>query len=363
MSKDTYIYYSGATDITGKKLQEALSITGGKTKPINKKLVIGWGTKLDQDTAFPPDVQVLNHPNNIRANRNKFKALTAMGDAAVNVARFVSADDVTASIGARKGINLPLVGRTNFHQGGKGFWLCITKSMVDNAISEGAQYFQEFIDIKDEFRLHVFSGDLLYGQKKVKRTNMEEAFIEQYAEKIENIAGKNNKSLDKETMSYTLGRLAKNQSTPDMIIRSNTRGWKFSHVTKVSNDLVNEAAKALEATGLDFGAVDCCIDTDGKVWILEINSGPGLKETPFTAYVDRFKKAIKDLLAPPKAASAKNTVSQSSQQVTAKSPASSENKSITRVRDRLSVMNKMADMATEDEAKSLASLFDRMFDK
>jgi len=363
MSKETYIYYSGATDITGKKLQEALSITGGKTKPTNKKLVIGWGTKIDKDTAFPPDVHVLNHPNNIRANRNKFKALTAMMGAKVNVAPFVTAETVISSIGNKKGVNLPLVGRTNFHQGGKGFWLCITNSMVDNAIREGAQYFQEFIDIKDEYRLHVFSGDLLYGQKKVKRTNMEEAFVEQNAEKIESMAGKNNKSLDKDTMSYTLGRLAKNQSSPDMIIRSNTRGWKFSHITKVSNELVNEAAKALEAVGLDFGAVDCCVDTDGKVWILEINSGPGLKETPFTAYVDRFKKAMTELLAPPKPASTKTVAAQSSTPPIAKSPASSDNRSITRVKDKLSVMNKMAEMATEDEAKSLESLFDRMFDK
>ena len=50
MSK--HIWYSGATDITGKALSEALNLTGTKTKPrriLQGDIIIGWGTKTNDN--------------------------------------------------------------------------------------------------------------------------------------------------------------------------------------------------------------------------------------------------------------------------------------------------------------------------
>ena len=47
--------------------------------------------------------------------------------------------------------------------------------------------------------------------------------------------------------------------------------------------------KAVKALGLDFAAVDCCMGTDGKVYIIECNSGPGLDGNSFDTWVAALK--------------------------------------------------------------------------
>lgn len=299
--KDAYIWYSGATDVTGKKLAEELGIEGGRDNPKDKKIIIGWGAKTKNDVDFPVGTSTLNHPNNIRRNRNKLSTLELLQQANVAVADFISAELVMAEIDKKNGkIMLPLVGRTKYHQGGKGFWLCLTKNHVQNAINEGAQYFQNYLDIVDEFRLHVFKGELLHAQKKVKRGNMEEAYVEQHAAKIKDYAEKGEVEIDDNTLKYALGRVAKEHQNADMIVRSNHRGWKFTTVKNPKKDLVDVSSAALAAIGLEFGAVDCCLDSTGKAWVIEVNTGPGLEGTTFKAYVKSFEDELVDIMKPPK---------------------------------------------------------------
>lgn len=73
--------------------------------------------------------------------------------------------------------------------------------------------------------------------------------------------------------------------------------WKFSEGTvwllesnpsfhKPSNwaEIEAECVKALKSCGLDFGACDVKVNKDGKFFILEINSAPGLEEHTLAAY-------------------------------------------------------------------------------
>jgi len=235
--KKTAIYYSGATDVTGKALADALGITGAKAKPTKAfELVFGWGAKTKEATNFPAGTTVLNHPDNIRNNRNKLKTLELLQEAKVNVAAFVSAEKVLAELKKKKpALKLPLVGRTKFHQGGKGFWMCNTEGQIKDAIGKGAQYFQNYIGIKNEYRLHVFKDTVIYAQKKAQRDNMEAAFSAQYGDKIKAAAEKSGQKLDEATLNYALGQVSKRvMPEPDMHIRSNTRGWKFISVKGVS---------------------------------------------------------------------------------------------------------------------------------
>jgi glutathione synthase/RimK-type ligase-like ATP-grasp enzyme len=357
--KDVYIYYSGATDVTGKKLQEALDITGGTTKPKTaKKLIIGWGAKT-KDSVNLGKTTVLNHPDKIRDNRNKFKTLQALRNANVKVADFVKSSDVITAIGNNNSINLPLIGRTNFHQGGKGFWLCLTKHQINDAIHKGAQYFQNYLSIKDEFRLHIFEDELLYAVKKVQRSNIAEAFKEQHGDKIRTSAQKGNKELDNGTVDYVLEKLAgRLQPDPDMIVRSNMRGWKFSHVKTIDNALKEEAIKSLKAIGLTFGAVDCCIDEDGNPWIIEINSGPGLDGTPFKAYVDMFTAKIDEILNP--ALATKSKAKKVAIKATVKDDSSDKSSAKARLKAKTDFMTELVENANEAEATVLEGLFSKM---
>ena len=299
-NENVYIWYSGATDLTGKNLMKELDVNGGTKKPTNVKVIIGWGTKIKTAVNLPKSVKVLNHPNNILSNRNKLTALKYMKQAntGIPVADFYEADNVNRHLD-----QLPLVGRKNYHQGGKGFWLCLTKDHVRRAINEGAQYFQKYIPIKDEYRLHIFGEECIYATKKVERTNMKEAFIEQQKEKALNAAERKGMKVDEKTLSFLLDRLsAEQQEHPDHIVKSNTRGWKFSKIKTPKKELVEACVKALKALNLDFGAVDCCLDEEGNPWIIEINTGPGLKGSSLEAWKKAFNNKIEELLSPKKSA-------------------------------------------------------------
>ena len=293
-----HLWCSGATDTTGMALALALGITSTKTKPRNivaGDLIIGWGAKTDAATLMN-NATIWNHPDKIRDNRNKLESLQKMmadNRLSSHIAKFVASGDAMRSIGRADGVKLPLIGRTNYHQGGKGLWICLTKAHVDQAITSGAQYFQEFIDIKDEYRLHVMFGEVVYAVKKTANPEPN-SWIASRKEKIEEYAAKNEWVLDQETLNRALSVLVKEAQLPDYIVRSNRRGWKF---VSVNTNNLNAALKAaaihtVATIGLQFGAVDCAMDSGNRPYIIEVNSGPGLQGTAFDKYVEVFRAKI-----------------------------------------------------------------------
>lgn len=342
------IWYSPATDITGKLLQEALGLTGGTKKPTSVKTVLCWGTKVKEDITFPAGVKVFNHPNKIRNNRNKLTALKTMGDTGCAVADF--SDDFSKAGNGK--LAFPLIARTKYHQGGAGFWLCLNTSQLKQAQTEGAQYIQAFLDINKEYRLHVVNGEVIYAVRKVARDqkDLDGAFQEQWADHIKNFAGKKGEALDDKTLKIALGRMSRKMATGvDMVTRSNTRGWKFSRVTldKVPQDLANEAIKSVKSLGLDFGAVDCCVDVNKKSWIIECNTGPGLEGSSFEAYVP----ALKNLLE------GKSTKAKAVKEVAAKAE---EGGLRQKLKGQAEFMSSMVDNASEDELETLGKLWNKM---
>ena len=298
MSK--YLWYSGATDITGIAIAEALGIESGRTRPRNADIIIGWGTKTSEAVNLAV-AKVLNHPNAIRKNRDKLGALDlfkADRDLRSNTAAFYPSAGITRLI-ERGDVEFPLIGRKRHHQGGKGLWICLAKGHVNAAISAGSDYFQKYIDIASEYRLHVFDGNIIYAVKKIENTS-EASWIAQRKEKVTEYATKNNVRLDNSTMEYVLARLVKEAELPDRIVRSNKRGWKFSSVAlnTVQASLKNAAIKAVSVVGLDFGAVDCAIDVGGHAFIIEVNSGPGLQGTSLSKYIAAFRNKLAEMERP-----------------------------------------------------------------
>jgi glutathione synthase/RimK-type ligase-like ATP-grasp enzyme len=301
--KSVYIWYSPATDVTGKKLTEALGVTGGTKKPTqsSKKLVIGWGAKTKESVSLGK-LKVLNHPDHIRINRNKLEALKLMKAAKVNVAPFVEAGDINRIGTSGCDVTLPAIARKKYHQAGKGFWECPTMLLAKEAVSEGAQYIQSLIEIENEYRLHVVGNEVIYAVRKQKRTieEMEAAYIEQQKEHMQKVAAKRGETLDEATLDATLRAQAKRFALqgPNMIVRSNKLGWKFVRVKDPDKALCKEAVKALKAINLDFGAVDCCTDSNGKPWIIEVNTGPGLDGTPFKAWTEALANKALEIVNP-----------------------------------------------------------------
>ncbi len=344
--KNTYIWYSPATDVTGKIIAEKLGCESGTKKPLVKfKKVVCWGTKT-KDAVNVVNNKVFNHPDNIRVNRNKLLALKKMKAANCKIAAFSENFN---------DLNFPMIARTKYHQGGSGFWLCLNKSQVSAAANEGAQYYQNYINIKDEYRLHVVDGKVIYAVKKVARNNLKDAFVNHYGNHINNYAKKNNINVDTETLELTLRRLARKLATSvDMIVRSNTRGWKFNRVKPESLDasLKKQAIDAVAALGLTYGAVDCCTTND-STYIIECNTGPGLEGSSLEAWII----ALKELLNDKKEKPAANKVVVEAQAV----PAKMAKKNVKeKLKAQAKMMEAMVDAADNAQLEALQGLWQKM---
>jgi glutathione synthase/RimK-type ligase-like ATP-grasp enzyme len=305
--KKIYIWYSGATDVTGKNLVEGLTekldsdafeVSGGTAMPENNvDVVICYGTKTQSDTELGSNVKVLNHPNNIRVNRNKLTALEKMSGGNVNIPQFSK-----LPAGARDSeITYPVIVRTSYHQGGRGLAMCTSSAQVLDLITNfdnvGFGYIQELVPFKNEYRIHVFNGKVIRCAIKDAQENPVDSWKTIYKEKAERTAERNNIELNADTMDILLKTVAKDLTLPDLIVKSNKKGWKFSQVSidNTNPALIEMAKKAVSAIGLDFGAVDCALDYDGKAWVIEVNTGPGLQGGTLTSYI----KALEGYVNPP----------------------------------------------------------------
>jgi hypothetical protein len=359
--EDIYIWYSPATDITGSKLQEALGISGGRIKPpASKKLVIGWGAKTKDKVVFNAGVKVLNHPDDIKLNRNKLEASKKLAEAlnvdgTTKVARIATADSIKQDLEEGK-LSMPVIGRKKYHQGGKGFWDCPTVAQLNAALEDGAQYFQEMIAVKDEYRMHVFNGEVIHAVKKVRRTDEEfqEAWIEDGLEQQRVLAEKNNNPFDEDMIRRVLRRQAKSACAGgvNMVLRSNKLGWKFSIVKKYDSKLADLAVAAAKALDLTFGAVDCCLDVNGNPFVFEVNSGPGLEGTSFDKYVEAFTGIIEAKPAPkakaPSAGAVKKTTA-----VAAEAGALSRK---TLLKEQLDRLTRLVEESSEEEMEMVQKL-------
>jgi len=368
MPENVYIYYSGATDKTGNLLAEALGVKGGNKSPGTKqKIVIGWGAKT-KDKVNLGSAVAINHPDVIRSNRNKLTALQLMSKAGVNIAPFHPAENISAELAKKKGakIALPLIARTNYHQGGANFFTCLTQTHVKEVVDilsnrlKKKGYFQDYIDVKEEYRLHIVDGKVIYAQRKVPRTNMKEAHVTDQTDKIKRLAEKKGVTLDDASLAFALEYQGAKIASPDLIIKSNTRGYKFSGVklVNVNKSLADESIKAVAALGLQFGAVDCVMDTDGNPWVIEVNTGPGLEGTAFKNYVNAFNDVINNILKP---AAKKPIAAKKGGTVMGAGAAPKLSKKSTVNAEKLRMLADMLDEADESESAVVNKLAAKMF--
>jgi hypothetical protein len=108
-------------------------------------------------------------------------------------------------------------------------------------------YYVWFIPVEREFRIHIFKGKSIRAGMKVPRT-----------------------------------------TTPHPNFRSWAAGWKLSYGSDCQSymrqSFRNTARRAVEALGLDFGAVDLAVRANGDIVVWEVNTAPGLEGGTIAAY-------------------------------------------------------------------------------
>lgn len=83
-----------------------------------------------------------------------------------------------------------------------------------------------------------------------------------------------------------------NPGIPNWNVRSHDNGFIFAReVDPPSPDVLVQALLALDATGLDFGAVDVLWNQQqGAAFVLEINTAPGLTGQTVVNYAEAFRR-------------------------------------------------------------------------
>jgi len=300
--KKIYVWYSGATDVTGKNIVEKLiekldsndfKVDGGTSEPTTVvDLIIGYGTKTSTNMSL--NSSMLNHPNAIRINRNKLKALQKMEQQDVQIAPF---EPISKAIGSDSNLIYPIIVRTKYHQGGRGLAICTSPKQLKQLIhisNVEFGYAQELLTIDKEYRIHVFNDKIIRIAEKVIQKNPVQSYCANYFDKITRAAERNGVDLDEETIRLCLKIISKDLTLPDFLVRSNKHGWYFKKAdpANISQPLQEEARAAVKAIGLDFGAVDCIITANNEIDIIEVNTGPGLQGGTLTTYIDSLAEYI-----------------------------------------------------------------------
>jgi len=214
---------------------------GSKYRFREGDFIINWGAS---DCPFNGRT-VANQPDAIEPVSNKLKCFQTMKEADVSIPRFwTRKEDIPDDA-------FPVMCRTKL-QGHSGEGIVVAEKreqLVD------APLFTQYIKKKDEYRVHCLRKPRedvkpFITQRKARRRDVEEINF-----KVRNLAN----------------------------------GFVYVLDEQPPKNVLDEAIKALESTGLAFGAVDVIWNQhQQKAYVLEINTAPGLEPRTAEAYAQGF---------------------------------------------------------------------------
>ena len=223
----------------------------GAYRPRRTHTIINWG-----NSGFPnwwPQVQlagarILNYPDRVAVATNKLHALHALHGHGVPVPEFTTRlDEAQAWIDTDDGVKVVERHKLSGHSG-EGI---IIREFGDNITP--APLYTKYMKKADEYRVHVFNGEVIDVQQKRKRRDVEEA---------------------------------------DYQVRNHQNGWVYCREGINPPTLLEATAiQAIEALGLDFGGVDIIYNRlHDQLTVLEVNTACGLEGTTLEKYSDAIKE-------------------------------------------------------------------------
>lgn len=194
--------------------------------------VLRWGSRRP----VPAGVPVINRAAAIAAASDKLAAFERMQAAGVPVPAF------TTDAGAAAGWladGSTVLGRTRRQSRGRG----IVVYRPGDSLDAGHELYTRLIPaVRDEYRLHVVGGEVIRTQRK--------------------------------------------RGPAGALIRSHAAGYRYVGLVsrRLHSARLDAAVEAVEAVGLDFGAVDLLVGTDGATTVLEVNTAPSCSPLTLAAY-------------------------------------------------------------------------------
>lgn len=198
------------------------------------KPVINWGNKL-------PKGNCLNKNPGVATNKIKTFQLLKAGNVS-HVPFTTDKEEAKKWVQAGKTV----MARTKVaSQGGAG--IVILNEHPDTV----APLYTQYVKKKTEYRTHVVNGKVIHVQEKKKKHGVEHS-----------------------------------------LIQSHDNGYVFGKpVGEVPQAVLDAGIGAVKALGLDFGAVDVIWNQhQGKAFVLEVNTAPGLSPQTAEKYANAFKE-------------------------------------------------------------------------
>lgn len=209
--------------------------------------VLNWGSGNDVEILQQRTLRILNNPEAVNKAKNKLTTLIVLSQAGVSVPEWTSERHVANSW---RDEDTVVYARTMLEShSGRG--IVIVKA-EDNIVH--APLYVKGITRVHEYRVHVGSGAIIDFAKKRRRDG-----------------GNHNE-----------------------FIKNLDNGWVFCRDNvSLPSEVVYQAVKAVEALGLDFGAVDVLYrEASNKAYVLEVNTAPGLEGTTLERYVEYFRGIV-----------------------------------------------------------------------
>lgn len=231
---------------------------GSRYRPKYNHIIINWGNSRRPDWAIP-DTPIFNDPESVAVASNKLSTLVRLSDEDVSTIPFTE-DDFIAQQWYSNGGKVFIRHKLTGHSGnGIEVW---DGEDADDSQMLSAPLYTRGVDNHGEYRVHVFDGDVILYQKKSRRVDEDGNVVTADGAEadVRNLAS---------NWVYRTGNLN-----------------RLERVERLAID-------AVRALGLDFGAVDIIRDADGNVFVLEVNTAPGISNSETeAAYVNAFNSLV-----------------------------------------------------------------------
>lgn len=187
------------------------------------------------------------HVLNENCNLDKIKRMEIMNQAGVRTVPWFKAYKHPDEI------RYPLLARQAWGQGGTDIVPVFQKQDLEWREYAGYEWFSEYVPVHAEYRVWVFRYEHLDTYEKVMKRPEDYKFI---------------------------GRNFRN-------------GFDFE-LSGFHTKTFSKAYRAIESLGLDFGAVDLLVGLDGKVYVLEVNTAPGVLKSGAQKTLGKLADCIVD---------------------------------------------------------------------